>query len=1155
MGKRIHEHVLEMGFGSDLYIGNALIDMYARFGDLDKARNVFEEMAHRDIVSWNSLISGYSSNGYWEEALEIYDRSRMDGVVPDSFTISSVLPACGGSIAVQEGQLIHGLVEKIGIHADVIVANGLLSIYFKFDRVSDASKIFDQMVVRDCVSWKTVICGYGQSGMFGESIKLFMEMVNVFQPDLLTITSTLRSCVHLRNMEFGRYIHDYMVRSKVEFDITASNILIDMYAKCGNLVASQEVFDKMKCRDSISWNSLINGYIINAYYDKGLMLFKMMKMEMKPDAVSYLMLLSISTKLADKGPGKMIHCDLAKLGFDSDIVVANALIDMYAKCGMMEHSLKVFEKMKARDIVTWNTIIAACVHSENCRVGLKMTSQMRDEGVSPDVASMLGILPMCSLLAAKRQGKEIHGCILRFGFELHVPIGNALIEMYSKCGRLKDSIRVFKCMKMKDVVTWTALISAYGMYGEGRKAFRAFLEMEATGICPDHVAFVAILFACSHSGLVDEGLSCFDRMMKDYNIEPRIEHYGCVVDLLSRSGCLTEAEEFILSMPLRPDASIWGSLLSACHARGDIKVAERVSEEIIKLTSVDTGYYVLVSNLYAALAKWDQVRMIRKSLKAKGRKKQPGCSWMEIHNMVYVFGTGDKSFEQYEEVYKLLGVLAGLLAKEGYVADLRFVLHDVEDDEKRDLLCGHSERLAIAFGLLNTKPGTTLQVMKNLRVCGDCHTVTKYISKITQREILVRDANRFHLFKDGLEFAEAKLGANKRELLPKEFSAVIDVSGFLSEDQEDIIKTEIKKPNFNLVGVGFAEAKVGVNKPELLPKEFSPVIDVAGFLSDGQEKRLIQEIGDIETDTGFKLRVLAQNYPETPVISTFTIQLGQPMIIEIQSANALVCSLKNLREEFSLNSFKHLSINVTGYETDVQRHFLRSGKERIVDPQPSSSTASQHTAVMSTSNKNLWKDEQRVSRLIELAMTEFNSRRVTNGKLGVANYEYIALIMKVDVPCLDTQKIKTKIENLRNEHRAFNNLRNRTGFGWDPTTQTVIADVPQWNECYVIPLTQGDKTLSCFMGKGLDHYDELVYMFGNTTSNGSCGVHLLKALQWKRKSDVSTLLSALVYAIDPPLEVEVAAKAVDHIIESSAFRQAFLRIPVEQRRHYVLHMK
>ncbi|KAA8520335.1 hypothetical protein F0562_014591 [Nyssa sinensis] len=748
-GRLVHDHVSEMGFDSDLYIGNALIDMYARFNDLNRAFSVFDEMPHRDVVSWNSMISGYSSNGYWEEAIETYNYSRMAGIVPDSFTVSSVLPACGGLVAVGEGQIVHGLVERIGIKTDVIVSNGLLSMYLKFDRLIDCQIIFDEMVTKDTVTWNTVICGYSQSGLFEESIKLFLEMVHKLEPDLFTITSVLRACGHLRDFKLGKYVHDYMMEKGYECNTTAGNILIDMYAKCSNLWASQEVFEGMKCRDLVSWNSLINGYIQNGCYEEAMKLFNMMKMDLRPDFVTYVMLLSMFTQLVNVDHAKELHCEITKMGLDSSLVVGNTLVDMYAKCGKMEDSLKQFESMKDRDIVTWNTIIAAFVHSKDCKLGFRMINRMRIEGMVPDVATMLGTLPMCSLLAAKRQGREIHGCILKLGFESHVPIGNALIEMYSKCGSLENSILVFEHMKTRDVVTWTALIFAYGMYGEGKRALRAFKEMEATGVVPDNIAFVAIIFACSHSGLVEEGRACFDRMKKDYYIEPRMEHYACVVDLLSRSGLLTEAEEFIISMPLKPDASVWGALLSACRASGDIIIAERVSKHIIGLNSDDTGYYVLVSNVYAALGKWDQVRTIRKSLKARGLKKDPGCSWVEIRNRVYVFGTGDSFFEQYEEVNNLLEILAGIMAKEGYVADLEFVLHDVEVDEKRDMLCGHSERLAIAFGLLNTKPGTPLQVMKNLRVCGDCHTVTKYISKITQRELLVRDANRFHLFKDG----------------------------------------------------------------------------------------------------------------------------------------------------------------------------------------------------------------------------------------------------------------------------------------------------------------------------------------------------------------------------------------------------------------------
>ncbi|XVE62388.1 hypothetical protein DITRI_Ditri06bG0114600 [Diplodiscus trichospermus] len=749
VGRVVHENVLKMGLGSNLYIGNALVDMYARFGCLAEALKVFDRMSERDVVSWNSLISGYSANGHWEEALEVYNMARMAGIMPDSFTVSSVLPACGGLVHVKEGELVHCLVEKIGLHNDVVISNGLLSMYFKFNRLGYARRIFDEMVVRDTVSWNTLICGYSQMELYKESMELFMQMVNRFKPDLLTVTSVLRACGHLRDLESGKFIHENMKKSGYQCDAIADNILIDMYSKCGDLLASREVFDRMICRDSVSWNSMISGYYQHGNYDEALKLSKFMKIDMKVDSITCVMVLSISTQLADKDLGKNIHCDAIKLGFDSDLVVNNAMVDMYAKCGEINDSLKIFDSMKTLDRVTWNTIIIACVQSGDFTLALRMTNQMRTEGVMPDMATVLGILPMCSFLAAKRQGKEIHGSIFRFGFETHVPIGNALIEMYSKCGSLKNSLQVFDCMKVRDVVTWTGMISAYGMYGEGRKALQTFADMKATGIIPDHVAFVAIIYACSHSGLVEEGLACFNQMKRDYNLEPRIEHYACVVDLLSRSGLISKAEKFICSMPLKPDASIWGCLLSACRSSGNIEVADRVSKRILELKSNNTGHFVLVSNVYAILGKWDKVRIIRKFIKARGLKKDPACSWIEIERRLYVFQAGDKFFEQFEEVNKLLVIVSGLMAKEGYIADLRYVLHDVEEDEKRDMLCAHSERLAIAFGLLNTKPGTPLRIMKNLRVCGDCHTVTKYISMIMQREILVRDANRFHIFKDG----------------------------------------------------------------------------------------------------------------------------------------------------------------------------------------------------------------------------------------------------------------------------------------------------------------------------------------------------------------------------------------------------------------------
>ncbi|KZV21797.1 pentatricopeptide repeat-containing protein-like [Dorcoceras hygrometricum] len=670
----VHEHVLELGFEFDLYINNALVDMYSRCNALDRARGVFDEMPNKDIVSWNSLISGYTSNGFFSEALEIYFQLRTGGLVPDYSTFSSVLLSCGGLGQIMEGEIVHGLVEKVGVRRYMVVNNLLLSMYIKFDMLVNYRKIFNEMVDKDKVTCNTMICGLCECALYEESIRLFTDMVGHFEPDILTISSVLRACTYLRDLKSGKYVHDYMVSNGYECDTMTTNIIINMYAKCGDLVGSRYVFESMKNPDLVSWNSLIKGYVENQFYEEAVKLFSRMRMICEPDSVTYVTLLCICTNLINKNLTEELHNAIIKHGFDSGQIVANSLVDAYAKCGQLEDSLKQFENMDTRDKVSWNSIIAACGYSDNSILGFRILKRMRLEGMVPDVPTLVSALPLCSYLIARRQGKEMHGCIFRLGFESIIPIGNALIEMYSNTGNLRNSVLVFEQMKARDVVSWTTMIASYGMYGEGRKALKAFENMKATGFPMDHVVFIAIIYACSHSGLVQEGRTCFEQMKKHYNIEPGLEHYACVVDLLSRSGLLIEAEKFITMMPLKPDASIWGALLSACRASGDMKMAEQVSGHITELNVDNPGYHVLASNVYAALGKWNQVEMIRTSLKDRGLKKDPGCSWVEVQNRVYYFRAGDRFFEKHEEVMKLLNSLSSLMAKEGYAAYVKSVL-------------------------------------------------------------------------------------------------------------------------------------------------------------------------------------------------------------------------------------------------------------------------------------------------------------------------------------------------------------------------------------------------------------------------------------------------------------------------------------------------
>jgi pentatricopeptide repeat protein len=329
-------------------------------------------------------------------------------------------------------------------------------------------------------------------------------------------------------------------------------------------------------------------------------------------------------------------------------------------------------------------------------------------------------------------------------------VGNALIDMYSKCGSVELACHVFEKMSMRNEVSWTSMISGYGMNGYGEDALAHFKKMQTTRLIPNHITFVAVLSACSHAGLVSEGKKYFECMSRDYQITPRLEHYACVVDLLGRAGLLDEAESFIQAMPAEPNASVWGALLAACTTHGNLNLGQRVGEQLLELESDNDGNYILLSNIYAAAGKWDRVANVRAIMKARGLKQRPGCSWIRVKTKVHRFFVGDRSHPQSEDIYAMLESLTEQLRELGYFPDTRVVLHNVDEEEKENILNAHSEKLAIAFGVIKTCPGTPIRIIKNLRMCRDCHSATKYISRIVSREIFVRDTTRFHRFKDGV---------------------------------------------------------------------------------------------------------------------------------------------------------------------------------------------------------------------------------------------------------------------------------------------------------------------------------------------------------------------------------------------------------------------
>eukprot|EP01018_Ginkgo_biloba_P034994 Gb_38301 [translate_table: standard] len=749
--KQVHAHVLRSELEHNLFLLTKLVRMYAICESMDDARLIFDKIYTRDVFLWNVMIRGYTMNGFYEKALILYNQMQRAGVQPDNFTFPFVLKACAEQSALQEGKEIHDDIVRIGFESDVFVGNSLIAMYAKCGCVEDARCVFDKMFQRDVVSWSAMIAAYAQNGHAHEALTIFchMQMAGM-KPNTVTMVSLLPACANLADLQQGKCVHGCIIRQGLESDIAVWTALINMYAKCQSLEIAHQLFVKTSKRNVVSWSTMIAGYALNGHAEEALTLFNQMQVEkVTPDSVTMVSALQACAHLGDLQRGKCIHDYIIRNRFESDVSLRNSLVGMYTKCGRIEIARHLFDKMSVRDAVSWSAMISGYAQHGLANEALILFHQMQLAGLKSDMVAMVSVLPACSDLAALQQGKMIHGCIVKSGFESNVVVGTALVDMYAKCGSIKVARQVFDKMPNRDVVSWSAMIAGYGMHGHGGDALALFSQMQQIGLKPNNITFISVLSACSHAGLVDEGKQFFDCMLRDYCITPTVKHYACMVDLLGRAGCLDEALDFINNMPLEPDASVWGALLGACRIHCNLELGKHVAECLFVLEPESAGCYVLLSNIYAVAGRWDDVEKVRTLMKDRGLKKTPGCSFIEVNNRVHVFLVGDRSHPQAEKIYATLELLSGQMKEAGYVPNTNFVLHDVEEEVKEHMLSTHSEKLAIAFGLINSIPGSPILITKNLRVCGDCHSATKFISKIVKREIIVRDANRFHHLKDG----------------------------------------------------------------------------------------------------------------------------------------------------------------------------------------------------------------------------------------------------------------------------------------------------------------------------------------------------------------------------------------------------------------------
>ncbi|KAL6524669.1 hypothetical protein OROMI_007098 [Orobanche minor] len=569
----------------------------------------------------------------------------------------------------------------------------------------------------------------------------------------LQIQHTLiKKCARLRAIMQAKSCHAQIIHFGLQADTLTSNMMINMYSKCGVLDYSYKVFDEMRVRSVVSWNTIIGAYSQNGNGEGALRLF--VKMLGDGSGFSEFALSSVLCACASMSltfQSKQLHAFAVKASIVSNAYVSTALLDVYAKCRSVEDAVRVFESMPVKSDVSWSSMIAGFVQNGLYEEALSLFVSAQRTDVGTNMFIISSVLSACASLAALIEGKQMHAVVYRTGFGANEYVASSLVDLYAKCGSIRQSYAIFSDVDKKNVILWNTMISGFAKHARPLEAMVLFEKMQQMSLCPNEVTYVSLLSACAHMGLAEKGRKYFELMREVHNVSPNIFHYSCMVDILGRSGQMYEAKDLIDKMPFEATASIWGSLLASCRVYRNVELAEVAAEKLFEIEPHNAGNHVLLSNIYAASRRWEDVAASRNLLRSSEAKKERGKSWIEIKDRVHSFMVGERTHPRIVEIYSRLDSLLEEMEALGFKGHIEHDLHDVEDDCKRGLLKHHSEKLAFTFGLMCSPSSfaVPIRIMKNLRICGDCHEFMKVASSVTRREIIVRDNNRFHHFREG----------------------------------------------------------------------------------------------------------------------------------------------------------------------------------------------------------------------------------------------------------------------------------------------------------------------------------------------------------------------------------------------------------------------
>uniref|UniRef100_A0A0A0L4G7 DYW domain-containing protein n=2 Tax=Cucumis sativus TaxID=3659 RepID=A0A0A0L4G7_CUCSA len=619
--------------------------------------------------------------------------------------------------------------------------------------VGYAYSVFAHTRELDVLTWNSMLRAFVNSNMPRRALQSYTEMLERSRnvPDRFTFPSLLKGCALLLEFKVGKVLHGQVVKYMLHSDLYIETTLLNMYAACGDLKSARFLFERMGHRNKVVWTSMISGYMKNHCPNEALLLYKKMEEDgFSPDEVTMATLVSACAELKDLGVGMKLHSHIREMDMKICAVLGSALVNMYAKCGDLKTARQVFDKLSDKDVYAWSALIFGYVKNNRSTEALQLFREVAGgSNMRPNEVTILAVISACAQLGDLETGRWVHDYITRTQKGHSVSLNNSLIDMFSKCGDIDAAKRIFDSMSYKDLISWNSMVNGFALHGLGREALAQFRLMQTTDLQPDEITFIGVLTACSHAGLVQEGKKLFYEIEALYGVRLKSEHYGCMVDLLCRAGLLAEAREFIRVMPLQPDGAIWGSMLGACRVYNNLELGEEAARFLLKLEPTNDGVYILLSNIYAKRKMWNEVKKVRELMNEKGIQKTPGCSSVVIDNIAHSFLAGDCSHPEIAEISIMLRQVREKLKLAGYVADTSEVLLNIDDNKKEESVSQHSEKLALCYGLLKSEIGGRIVILKNLRVCSDCHTLIKLVSKIYQRQITLRDRNRFHHFKDG----------------------------------------------------------------------------------------------------------------------------------------------------------------------------------------------------------------------------------------------------------------------------------------------------------------------------------------------------------------------------------------------------------------------